>query len=128
MIEILRGDCLQVLPTRTERFPVVILDPPFNVGLDYDGYEDRREDGEYWEWLRTILQILYQVMAEHATLYCFQSDRGIYRLKEEAEKCGFLWKQKLWWLIPALMVLLLFGLLLLFAQSTPLAPFVYTLF
>ena len=44
------------------------------------------------------------------------------------ELMGFLWKQKLWWLIPALAVLLLFGLLLLFAQSTPLAPFVYTLF
>ena len=44
------------------------------------------------------------------------------------ELMGFLWKQKLWWFIPALVVLLCFGLLLLFAQSTPLAPFVYTLF
>jgi len=44
------------------------------------------------------------------------------------ELMGFLWKQKLWWLIPALAVLLVFGLLLIFAQSTPLAPFVYTLF
>jgi len=44
------------------------------------------------------------------------------------ELFGFLWKQKLWWLIPALIVLLAFGLLLIFAQSTPLAPFVYTLF
>jgi hypothetical protein len=44
------------------------------------------------------------------------------------ELFGFLWKQKLWWLMPALLVLLVFGLLLLFAQSTPLAPFVYTLF
>ncbi len=40
----------------------------------------------------------------------------------------FLWQQKLWWLIPAMVVLLLFGLLLISAQSTPLAPFVYTLF
>ena len=44
------------------------------------------------------------------------------------ELFAFLWKQKLWWLIPALVVLLAFGLLLIFAQSTPLAPFVYTLF
>lgn len=44
------------------------------------------------------------------------------------ELMGFLWKQRLWWLIPALVVLLVFGLLLVFAQSTPLAPFVYTLF
>ena len=44
------------------------------------------------------------------------------------ELFGFLWKQKLWWLIPSLVVLLIFGLLLIFAQSTPLAPFIYTLF
>jgi hypothetical protein len=44
------------------------------------------------------------------------------------ELLGFLWEQKLWWLIPALVVLLALGLLLVFAQSTPLAPFIYTLF
>ena len=45
-----------------------------------------------------------------------------------SELFRFLWKQKLWWLIPAVAVLLIFGLLLIFAQSTPLAPFIYTLF
>ena len=40
----------------------------------------------------------------------------------------FLWSQRLWWLIPMVVVLILFGLLLLFAQSSPLAPFIYTLF
>ena len=44
------------------------------------------------------------------------------------ELMAFLWQQRLWWLIPMVSVLLLFGLLLLFAQSSPLAPFVYTLF
>ena len=44
------------------------------------------------------------------------------------ELLGFLWMQRLWWMIPVLAVLLVFGLLLIFAQSTPLAPFVYTLF
>jgi drug/metabolite transporter superfamily protein YnfA len=40
----------------------------------------------------------------------------------------FLWHRKLWWLIPMMVVLLLFGLLMIFAQSTAVAPFVYTLF
>ncbi len=40
----------------------------------------------------------------------------------------FLWKNKLWWLIPMLSVLVVFGLLLLFAQTSPIAPFIYTLF
>ena len=44
------------------------------------------------------------------------------------ELLQFLWRQRLWWLIPMIVVLLLFGILLLFAQSSPLAPFIYTLF
>lgn len=40
----------------------------------------------------------------------------------------FLWERKMWWLIPMLMVLVLFAILLVFAQSSPLAPFIYTLF
>lgn len=41
---------------------------------------------------------------------------------------SFLWKRKLWWLIPMIFILVLFGLLLIFAQATGIAPFIYTLF
>jgi hypothetical protein len=40
----------------------------------------------------------------------------------------FLWSRKLWWLLPILLVLLMFGVLMLFAESTAIGPFIYTLF
>lgn len=40
----------------------------------------------------------------------------------------FLWARKLWWLIPMVIVLILFGTLLILTQGSALAPFVYTLF
>jgi hypothetical protein len=40
----------------------------------------------------------------------------------------FLWKRKLWWLIPMMLVLILFGLLLVFASTSGIGPFIYTLF
>jgi hypothetical protein len=40
----------------------------------------------------------------------------------------FLWRRKLWWMIPMIVVLILFGLLLIFTQSSAVAPFIYTLF
>lgn len=40
----------------------------------------------------------------------------------------FLWMNKMWWLIPMIFVLVIFFAILLFAQSTPLGPFIYTLF
>jgi len=50
------------------------------------------------------------------------------RGSEAGELIGFLWKAKLWFLIPFVLVLLIFGLLLIFAQATGVAPFIYTLF
>ena len=40
---------------------------------------------------------------------------------------GFLRENKKWWMLPILIVLLLFGLLI-FLSGTGLAPFIYTLF
>ena len=36
--------------------------------------------------------------------------------------------RKKWWLAPILVILLLVGLLLVFAQGSALAPFIYTIF
>lgn len=41
---------------------------------------------------------------------------------------SFLWQRKLWWLIPMVVVLLVFGLLLIFASASGIGPFIYTLF
>jgi len=44
------------------------------------------------------------------------------------EILSFLWRQKKWWLIPMVVVLLLFGLLMIFASASGVGPFIYTLF
>ena len=44
------------------------------------------------------------------------------------EFVAFLWDNKLWWMIPMFLVLALFGLLILLASQSPVAPFIYTLF
>lgn len=40
----------------------------------------------------------------------------------------FLRQEKKYWLMPMVVVFLLFGLLIVFAQSSAVAPFIYTLF
>jgi len=37
-------------------------------------------------------------------------------------------RKKLWWLIPMVLVFAMLGLLLILTQSSPLSPFIYTLF
>lgn len=50
------------------------------------------------------------------------------RLGIMGELLAFLWQRKLWWLMPMVLVLLVFGVLLVFAQGSAVAPFIYTLF
>ena len=44
------------------------------------------------------------------------------------ELWGFMKVRKKWWLLPTIIVLLLAGVLLVFAQGSALAPFIYTIF
>jgi hypothetical protein len=39
----------------------------------------------------------------------------------------FLWSQKLWWMIPLVVMLLIIAALVAFASSTAIAPFIYPL-
>jgi hypothetical protein len=40
----------------------------------------------------------------------------------------YLWRERIWWMIPMVVVLLLFVGLVMFSQSSAVAPFIYTLF
>lgn len=44
------------------------------------------------------------------------------------ELWAFMKARKKWWLLPLIMVLLIVGSLLVFAQGSALAPFIYTIF
>lgn len=44
------------------------------------------------------------------------------------EFLAFIRQEKKWWMIPLVLVLLLLGALMIFASSSPLAPFLYPLF
>ena len=45
-----------------------------------------------------------------------------------SEFLAFLRQEKKYWLIPIVVVFVLFGLLIVFSQSSAVAPFIYTLF
>lgn len=50
------------------------------------------------------------------------------KLQVVREFLAFLKQEKKYWLAPIVLVFLLFGLLLVFAQGSAVAPFIYTLF
>jgi Family of unknown function (DUF5989) len=53
---------------------------------------------------------------------------AVRRVGIAGELFSFLWSNKRWWLLPMIGVLFLFAALLILAQSSAIAPFIYTLF
>jgi hypothetical protein len=45
-----------------------------------------------------------------------------------SELWGFMKERKKWWLLPVIFVMVIVGSLLVFAQGSALAPFIYTIF
>jgi hypothetical protein len=55
-------------------------------------------------------------------------DSLVTRLGIAGELLRFFGQRKWWWLSPIILLLLFFASLMLFAQSSAIAPFIYTLF
>ena len=56
MNKILTGDCLRHLrDLPASSVDLAFADPPFNVGYEYDVYDDRRSSEDYLEWTESWL-------------------------------------------------------------------------
>lgn len=56
---IVNGDCREYIAgiVRASEHPVIVTDPPFNVGYHYDEYADKMGEGEYYEMLAEIFSL-----------------------------------------------------------------------
>jgi len=64
------GDCLDVLPALDAgSVDVVVTSPPYNLGLAYRAYEDRRTEADYLDWLSRVAGEVRRVMKPDASFF-----------------------------------------------------------
>lgn len=64
------GDCVQVmnrLPARS--VDLLFADPPFNIGMKYDNYFDRKPKQDYLDWTLTWMQAARRLLKPSASIY-----------------------------------------------------------
>jgi hypothetical protein len=54
-IKIIQSDCLDILPTINRPY-TLISDPPYNIGMGYDGYDDNMPEDEYQRLLIRVFK------------------------------------------------------------------------
>jgi site-specific DNA-methyltransferase (adenine-specific) len=67
---LIRGDCLDVLPTLpAESIDLIVTSPPYNLGVAYRRYQDSRAEHDYLDWLLSVAAELRRVMRPDASFF-----------------------------------------------------------
>ena len=84
------GDCvagMQSIPDGA--IDMVFADPPFNIGYQYDEYDDRLDSEKYVDWSRRWIEQVYRVLRPDGTFWLAIGDEFAAELKIESQKLGF---------------------------------------
>lgn len=84
------GDCIagmKSLPEGTAN--LAFADPPFNIGYNYDVYQDSLEHEQYIAWSRDWIAAVYRVLSATGAFWLAIGDEYAAELKLESQKIGF---------------------------------------
>ncbi|MGN6544117.1 MAG: DNA-methyltransferase [Aureliella sp.] len=84
------GDCVQGMQGIPDgMIDLAFADPPFNIGYEYDEYDDRLDSEKYLEWSAAWMGQVYRVLKPTGTFWLAIGDEYAAELKIEAQKLGF---------------------------------------
>ena len=80
---------MQILPTLPEAsVDLAFADPPFNIGYDYDVYNDRRGRAEYLTWTEQWLQAVRRVLKPDGSVFVAIGDEYAAEMKVRLDALG----------------------------------------
>jgi DNA modification methylase len=68
---------------------LAFADPPFNIGYDYDVYDDRKERDHYLDWSRQWISGVHRVLKPTGTFWLAIGDEYAAELKLLSQEIGF---------------------------------------
>jgi site-specific DNA-methyltransferase (adenine-specific) len=85
-----QGDCIESLKKVSKgSVDLVFADPPFNIGYEYDVYDDAKQAADYLRWSRDWIRGVHHVLKPTGTFWLAIGDEYAAELKIEAQKAGF---------------------------------------
>jgi len=70
-VRLYEGDCLEGIPRLLPAgsVDVIVTSPPYNLGIPYASYDDRRPREEYLAWMGTVAETLGRVLAPKGSFF-----------------------------------------------------------
>lgn len=65
-----QGDCLKLMKKIDDgTVDLVFADPPFNIGYEYDEYDDRQDDEKYLDWCSRWMAEVHRILKPSGTFW-----------------------------------------------------------
>lgn len=88
--QVIQGDCLEgFAKLASDTVDLVFADPPFNIGYDYDTYDDSQGEEDYLAWCEKWGREIQRVLKPKGTFWLAIGDEYAAELKVLYQKLGF---------------------------------------
>lgn len=96
--DVLTGDCLRILAEQpAASVDLAFADPPFNIGYEYDLYDDRRAREDYLEWTGRWLAAVKRVLKPTGSFFVAIGDEYAAEHKVRMDALGFTLRNWIVW-------------------------------
>jgi site-specific DNA-methyltransferase (adenine-specific) len=98
MDQILTGDCLRHLAgLQAGSVELAFADPPFNIGYEYDVYDDRQDRDSYLAWTEKWLAAVRRVLSPTGSFYVAIGDEYAAEIKIRLDRLGLTLRNWIIW-------------------------------
>jgi site-specific DNA-methyltransferase (adenine-specific) len=92
------GDCTKIMKElSTSSIDLVFADPPFNIGIKYDKYNDNLSYDEYYKWSENWIAETYRILKKDGSIYIAIGDEFAAEINIILKRKGFYFKTVLVW-------------------------------
>jgi DNA modification methylase len=96
--DVVEGDCIEVLGALPEQsVDLVFADPPFNIGYEYDVYDDARGAGDYLGWTEKWLAAAERVLKPTGSFFLAIGDEFVAEHKVRLDALGLTMRNWIVW-------------------------------
>lgn len=82
------GDCVELLKDADVQPILIFADPPFNIGYEYESYQDNLDYSNYIKWTEKWMTACFNVLADNGSFYVAIGDEYAAEVKTISRKLG----------------------------------------
>ncbi|MDI6732350.1 MAG: DNA methyltransferase [Planctomycetota bacterium] len=92
------GDCIEIMKNLPDNsIDLVFADPPFNIGLKYDNYNDNQKYEDYYNWSEKWIKETYRILKKTGSIYIAIGDEFAAEINIILKRAGFYFRNWIIW-------------------------------